>query len=115
MLWYGRLDGNPLEPLLPPLPHPPFDVVFYPIDNRHPPTVSVKLLGVNLSEMLQHPQTAFVALHKRRVFYRGHRVGRMNGFERGCYFAWLSFKRAEVSTGTGVWPLWDPLHRTPAA
>lgn len=60
-----------------------------------------------------HQSKVVLGYNNRRVKYQGHKLGRLNGFQRGVWAAnkvnwsWIQGR------GQSYYPEWDPLHRTP--
>lgn len=91
-------------------PYYAFDVT--PAHYRVPPSVHFKIHHDEWNT--SHQKYNIINFFNRTQAYRGHKLDRMNGFQRKCWFAvvWANTYRLYIS-GISEWPSWDPLHRTP--
>ena len=59
-----------------------------------------------------HPIQPYLGCALRLVTCRGHKVGRRPKGTRAMWAAYIHFK-VTLRHGMGMWPSWDPKHRTP--
>jgi hypothetical protein len=59
-----------------------------------------------------NPRSSVVGAQLRRVHFNGRKQGRLKGTCRAKWAAYIHFKDT-LKDGPGMWPAWDPSHRTP--
>ncbi len=79
-------------------------------DGRHkcPHIHGIPTINVSLTGHVLRPSFALVGFHVRAVQPARHQPGRGGAFRRGCWGAFIHQK-----LNSGLWPSWDPKHRTP--
>jgi len=71
-----------------------------------PPILSLPFFAMD------HPKGYVCNVQARGVEPATHKPGRGGAFRRGCWGAFIHFKLTS-RFGPGLWPAWDPKHRTP--
>ena len=59
-----------------------------------------------------HDQDVGSVWRFKPLLHRGHKIGRQTGFGRKCWGAYRWWRATGGHAG-GMWPSWDPQHRTP--
>jgi len=100
--------ANPAIPVI-----GPYTYVVYPHDGHTPPHIRIYYAGIPAAWPPGHRRFAYSGYFRRHVKYRGHKIGRKNGFARWTQRAEWLYNRGNDPPGAGRWPVWDPLHRQP--